>query len=298
MSIVSLSSALASLRGSGYVLVEEPLVGSPSKCEIEEESKELILAPTSVGRKTKLFSFSKLVCPDGKVYSGGPRNFLISGEVASVVRASKGKRGKKGSAFMNKPPSSCTKVFGNEGVPRIAHHLNPLKNYLFSGMLPVVITVSPISGATSNYSWSISQLDGISSYTSLYDQYCVRQIEVWFIPGETETTTLNKSPIQLYVCYDPDGSNTTTVADLRQYDDLVVSSATSGQYVSFKPSVALATYGGAFTKYSFEMDQWCDVANTDILQYGLTMGYDIPNSANDFQHAMNVRLWVEFRGVR
>jgi len=252
-----------------------------------------VIQPTRNRKGKALIIYdSKLRDPQGRVVVDLN---LASFAMAGTIRNHVPNRKKK---IVKVPKEGCL-VFGNEGCPKIARHINPMKNYLYCQFIaPATKTSSNIGPTVENISWTLGQIEGISSYTSLYDEYCVRRIEVWMRPSLTEQTTANVAPGQYYTAYDMDGGTITVQSDIRQYDTCVISLFTESQYLCFTPSVAIATYGGAFTKYSFEKNQWLDVANTDINLYGMALSIDGSASANNFQWAFDTRIWVEFRGVR
>jgi len=292
------------VKGSTYVLVD---IDKDKDEKKESVPKDGLIPVTNVSKHKgiRLFYADQMVDPNGFPVVGldKSRSFAIAGEVMAALanktqRKKSGKKGKSG-RYLTKPPPIGSKVFGNENVPKIAVHLNPMKNYMYCQFLPSAVYASSTTlNQVTTYSWTLGQLDNITSLASLYDEYCVRRIEIWFIPGLTENSSSGQYPCQLYTAYDIDGSTITLLSDIRQYDTLVESSATVGQYCSFTPSVAVATYGGAFTKYSFEQNQWLDVANTDITLYGFCSVLDTSTQASQFQFSVDVRMWVEFRGVR
>lgn len=280
-----------------FVLVDsfnEDTKDSPQVQEIKSTRKANVV----------FFHTPNFVDPSGKPFDISndkiKRSFILAGEAGPkqlVSRKGRGK-GKQKAKFMTKPPPSKSSTFGNEGVPRIARHLNPLRNYLYNQFLPAFGINSATIGAVNNWSFTVGQLDGIASYTGLYDEYCVRKIEMWFMPKVTENSIINNVMPLLATAYDPDGSAVTGITDVEQYESAVVTNATVGHYLCYTPSIAVATFGGAFTKYSYEMNQWCDIANTDISQYGACSALTGVNSAGDFSYNVEVRMWVEFRGVR
>jgi hypothetical protein len=280
-----------STQGGYLVVVEE-----------DKENAEDIVISKSKKNRGIIYYCNKLVDPEGKIVENldDKRTFLLTGENLSASAKSKNTGGRgRSKNYINKPPKVGTKTFGNEGIPKMNVHTNPLKNYLFCQFIPpATLASSNTLDLIGNSSWTLGQLDGIGSFTGLFDEYCVRRAEVWFVPGLTEQTSANVVPTQLFTAYDMDGSVIVTQADIRQYETLVISAASEGQYVSFTPSVAVATYGGAFTKYSYLMNQWLDVANTDINLYGLAYVLGQSSTNGQFQYALDVRLWVEFRGVR
>lgn len=218
-------------------------------------------------------------------------NFIMAGSSSKSDR-------KKSKGKELKLPKTCSSTFGNEGIPKISRHLNPLRNYLYNQFANAQAINNTTVGAINNWFFTLGLLSGVSSYTSLYDEYCVRRIEMWFYPKVTENVSSSGVMPLLATAYDIDGATIAALTDVEQYDTAVITNATVGHYMSFTPSVAIATYGGAFTKYSYEMNQWLDVANTDINLYGACSFLTGGASNGDYSYNVETRFWVEFRGVR
>lgn len=282
--------------GSTYILVDTDVKESTPKsisC-VEDRCGEL----TTKSKWPPVFANDNLVDLRGNVVSASDMkkiNFVLRGFNGNNKKA----RAKGDEDYSNKLPKNGSKTFGNDSkVPRMCHSLPPLKNYLFCNFQAQQSITGATIGTATNWTYTVGSLPGISSYTSLFDEYCIRKIEIWFFPKVTEATAVNAIMPLLATAYDPDGSAITSYTDVQQYDTCVITEATQGHYLCYTPSVAVATYGGAFTKYSFEMNQWCDVVNTDILHYG-AVSYLTSTAANgDFSYNVEARLWVEFRGVR
>jgi hypothetical protein len=156
-------------------------------------------------------------------------------------------------------------------------------------------TLATFVGLQFNASNDIAQF---SSWAAVFDQYRIMEIEVWVYStlqfgGSPSTYNPGQS---LYTVNDYDDANTpSTISQLCQYENVMVTPISNGHYRKWRPHCASAVYSGAFTSFANEVSPWIDVASASVQHYGLKAGVDVTNSAIQFNRA--TRIWVQFRNV-
>jgi hypothetical protein len=140
-------------------------------------------------------------------------------------------------------------------------------------------------------SFPLGGFTGYSSYTSVFDQYKVLQIEAWIEPADNQGTTV---PALLATCVDLDDANTPgafqVVAD---HQGALVGLSNAGRYHKWVPHVAIAAYSGTFTSYGNVPPIWIDSASTNVQQYGLKAAIGVSPSSYSFY--ITARAVVQFR---
>lgn len=159
--------------------------------------------------------------------------------------------------------------------------------------LPAFTTSTLVETVSGQY-FTLSSFSNYTLYTNLFDQYCVKRAEFWFIPAVSNATA--ESGLFASVV-DLDDANVSgfTVQKAIGKPGAVLSSVTAGQYHSFVPMMAVAAYAGAFTSYAASQENWVDCASPGIQYYGVKTA--ATSSLNAVVVNMRIRITVEFRGV-
>jgi len=146
--------------------------------------------------------------------------------------------------------------------------------------------------------WTSADILQFSSFASVFDQYRLDFIEVWCEPFGPGTVPGYNSVGKFYSAIDYDDANTpTSIAALQQYENCVTTRYTDGHYIKFRPHIAKALYGGAFTAFGNQPSDWIDVASTGVEHYGLKLGVETTLSNGDTRIDMTSRITVSFRNV-
>jgi hypothetical protein len=154
------------------------------------------------------------------------------------------------------------------------------------------ITVPVLTG---NY-FTFGGLGYASSLATVFDQYRVKRIQVLLQPGITMTTDTVPEPALWASAVDQDNAGTpASLASLVCKPGTCVSGFTSGHYHSWKPSIAIDAYNGAFTGYANADEQWIDCTNTNVQYYGLKTACEVSNVAITIKAI--VLMDVELRGI-
>jgi hypothetical protein len=146
--------------------------------------------------------------------------------------------------------------------------------------------------------WSSADILQYSSYASVFDQYRIDMVEVWLVPYGAGTIPgyNNVGKIYSVVDYD-DASNLITIASAQQYENCVTTRFTDGHYIKFRPHIAVAAYGGGFTKYLNRVSDWIDAGSQAVEHYGMKLACDTTSSNTDVKIDMTTRLTVSWRNV-
>jgi hypothetical protein len=137
-----------------------------------------------------------------------------------------------------------------------------------------------------------------SSFAAVFDQYKIEAVEVWLTPyGPALATVYNTNGhIASVVDYD-DANNPTSIANMQEITNCVTDRFNVGHYKKFRPHMALAAYGGAFTQFVNKPAQWIDCASTAAQHFGLKVGIEPTNSNADLKVDLITRITVCFRNV-
>lgn len=134
------------------------------------------------------------------------------------------------------------------------------------------IVSSTITESAGAIQFSLSSIANVSSYTTIFDKYRIKQVRVRFVPYQAEgviTSGVTAGP--LYTVLDYDDNNSVTVAQALSYDNLKMSPVGAYFERTLTPKVALAAYSGSvFTAFAQAGNsQWLDAASPGIPYYGL-----------------------------
>jgi hypothetical protein len=162
-------------------------------------------------------------------------------------------------------------------------------------LAPVLLfTSGTVAAALVGVFFTINQVPDVASYSGIFDQYVIRMIECQIEPIISEVTSSAGDPGNYVSVVDIDDGNTPVdYAQLMAYPTAISTKGSSSHYHRWVPTIALATYSGAFTSFSSVSNMWVDMASPNVQHYGLkavaspavaTQGYTITS-----------RLHVSFR---
>jgi len=164
--------------------------------------------------------------------------------------------------------------------------------------LGVVVTSGNSLPTFYTRAFSTSDILQFASFAALFDQYKIEAVEVWFTPYGAATASGYANNVHIYTVVDYDDANApTSVGAMQVYQNCVETRCTEGHYIKFRPHIATAAYGGAFTQFKNEPASWMDSASTSTQHYGVKLGIDATASVNDLRIDGVCRLTVSFRNV-
>lgn len=152
-------------------------------------------------------------------------------------------------------------------------------------------------------SFTFSQLSQYTSFSAVFDQYRIEEVQAVFRPMFTANQVSGSSTFYIpifYVVIDYD--DTTALTTAAQF--LAYSNCNTSMYetvsVCFRPHIAVAAYAGAFTSYANAGPTWIDAGSPGVNHYGIKFGMDAGGAGQtSFQSfSITFRMRLSLRNVR
>lgn len=171
---------------------------------------------------------------------------------------------------------------------------NSEHHFIQTNDLGVVVTTSTTVPVFYARSFTYTDVNQVTSFTAIFDQYRIDEVEVWMVPNLSATT--NNSPSLWYSVVDYDDAVAPTMlATLQQYTNVIMTPMSNGHYVRFKPHCAEAVYAGAFTSYGNILAPWIDSTSSSVQHYGFKAGFN--STPNAYGVQMVIRFHFSCRNV-
>lgn len=182
-------------------------------------------------------------------------------------------------------------------VPRATIAISSGRIYEFSRQThnSTWITSSTTVPVYSAFAPTLSGVAGYTEFTGLFDQYRMTELEIWLIPRVLGGSTGNPGLFITSIDYD-DNALPASFSELEENNSSVTTGGNVGRYMKFKPHIAMAAYGGAFTSYANQSDQWIDCGSPGVYQFGIKMAWTVTDQAYSYDLVTRYRL--QFRNVR
>jgi hypothetical protein len=154
-------------------------------------------------------------------------------------------------------------------------------------------TTSNVASTFYSLAFQLANFSQASEYTSLFDQYKIEQIEVWFEPQVSQSTAISNVG-ELFTCVDLDDANIpTTVGQVESKQNSLLTGGMDGHYHKWRPHNAVAMYNGAFTAYGNVLSQWIDAASPNVQHYGFKAAAS--NTSVSIVYNVHYRAQVAFK---
>jgi len=132
-------------------------------------------------------------------------------------------------------------------------------------------------------------------YAAVFDQFRIRQIEVWFLPQPGAFSNVTGT---LYTVIDYDDSQTpTTEVQMNSYENVTVSGLAEGVYRRFRPHNTPIVFDSLSTPVSRPainvVSEWLNAAYGNIPHYGFKALSSITGSIVNYD--IKIRYWMQFR---
>jgi len=168
---------------------------------------------------------------------------------------------------------------GAEYSTRVLLEAFTLESGLTNGFL---IAPTPTASLFGQIAIEFQDLPQSVSFASVFDQYRIDKVQFRISPqvNSIQATTASPNAVvpRLFVVVDRDDATVpSTLAALREYDNVVDILPYQGLNVEFEPSVTPAVYSAsAFSGYEVAPsgDHWIDVASGAVPFYGIKFGCD------------------------
>lgn len=134
-----------------------------------------------------------------------------------------------------------------------------------------VITSGNVAVVSGGIAFALSDLPNPTEFTALFDLYKIDKIVINIQPLNNINSPSTVANLAYLVCVvdTDDIASPVTASDLLQYEKCHMVSPYKGLKLTWKPSVAMAAYGGSlFTSYANAQDQWIDMGSSGVPHYG------------------------------
>lgn len=217
-------------------------------------------------------------------------HFLAQGGSMEHLRG-KGKKGKK------KGKERSVAVGNDQTVPWVKPKpARTVSITIVAGQIraTALLTQSTTLNTYGASQFTLSQLTEVASWTALFDQYRILEIEVMLQFPMSENTGMGADEGRYVSVIDVDDASTPTDLDiLCAYSTAVESTATQPHYHRWAPGVPVDLYTGAFGGFGNVTSPWIDCGSTGVLHYGLKFGSS-PGAGSGVLR-MTYKFHVEFR---
>lgn len=166
----------------------------------------------------------------------------------------------------------------------------------------IILETSSGGSAITGKFFSLADLNAFGSFPafiSAFDQYRIREVEVWLIPGITQSESANPENASFTSVLDLDDSFTgaSTEMGLMQKPGALVSSVWQSHYHRFSPRLSSISYDGTLVSpYLSPNDSpWVDTADTAVQYYGIKICVGATGTSWNLKAL--IRYHLEFRGV-
>lgn len=209
----------------------------------------------------------------------------------------------------NKKPKNKRR-FVKRGYKKAAAKVNlKRQHYYFSRKvnLGAIVSVGLNTPTLTSLSFKLSDVPGVSDFTSLFDQYKLTYVKLMFKLQQDPSaqTAVNSFYPTMYHCVDHDDvSAPTSIDDLRQHGRTRMSVLRPNRYtvIKVKPSVlyeVARNAGLGTTTVAPKWRQWIDMAHTDTIHYGLKYALDNTFNLNpNYSLEVQAQYWFQCRDTR
>lgn len=155
------------------------------------------------------------------------------------------------------------------------------------------------------FKFQLTDLDQVSTFTTLFDQYRIDKVVIKFVPRSLITSVAGNAQganfAYWYAVKDTDDATTpATEAEMREHDDCKIMSY-DGRIKSFTvyPHIASAVWGaGVFASFENKKSNWIDVASTTVEHYGFKALFPATAVAGTMNYDVFCDYYFSFKNVR
>jgi len=141
----------------------------------------------------------------------------------------------------------------------------------------------------------LNDIQNSGSFTSVFDEYRIRDIEVWLVPRESFSIAAGSNAGLLTSAVDIDDVSAGLIS-LTDASGAITTPGVCGHYHKWSPRVANSVYSaGAFGAFGAEESPWLDCASPSIEHYGLKSYITVCSQVYIFD--LIARYTVDYRRV-
>lgn len=211
-------------------------------------------------------------------------------------------------AFRSRPrrrrATTKPRRFRKPGMRRALNKRQNVYNYKRSVYTQAFATATN-AGNQIGFAPLLSNLPGVTDFTTLYDQYMIKKIVFKLIPRGTDTSIVGGTTnvgFNIHSAIDFDDVNPPTGPnDLLQYQSYRMTPAhrVLTRVWTPKTNAGVVNNAGTIIPGAPKAYQWLDIAQTNIPHFGLKMYIDATNTTGQIMpFDAVVTYYVAFRGVR
>ena len=158
---------------------------------------------------------------------------------------------------------------------------------------------SAIANVSAAYQFTIDALPGYTEFTSLFDQYKIKEVEMIFVPGATESVTsaANGGVNFTVIDYDDASNLGTGTGPYLQYENCLMTQGTEVIRRVIKPRAAMGVLTGGSAYVGNIAAPWIDCSNASVPHYGLKILLGSA-AANPFAYTVLLRYKLLLRSSR
>jgi len=148
------------------------------------------------------------------------------------------------------------------------------------------------------YSFKLSDLPNYTEFTSLFDQYKIARVTLYFVQRNftQNISTSVSTPWFIYAIDKDDAVAPTAYSQLLEYPGSRITTMSRPHKVSFVPMIATDVYNGVSTAYS-SASRFVDCTYPGVPHYGFKYGFNFSTTAGVFSYDIFVKYRLLFRGV-
>lgn len=140
--------------------------------------------------------------------------------------------------------------------------------------------------------YNIGQIQGISSWLAVFDQYRIKEIEVWITPSSSASSTVDNFRWLSVVDYDD--ASTPSFNGLLQYSNVTDAGRNEAVYRRFTPHITVTmNVAGSSVLAKNQTADWIDSAQPTATHFGIKVA--MSSTATTVILAERVRFHLQFR---
>jgi len=152
------------------------------------------------------------------------------------------------------------------------------------------------SGGETNFArgFTINDIQGVSSWLAVYDQYRIREVEIWLQPVSSTTSVPPVDNFRWLSVVDYDDNVSPSFNALLQYSNVTDSSRYEAVYRRFRPHVGLSVGTSSSSVVAANVPSvWIDSGQTGPIHYGFKCS--MTSTSTTTVITMRLRFHLQFR---
>jgi hypothetical protein len=215
-----------------------------------------------------------------------------------LTKKDKGKRVKSKS-------SNLIKMYDHPGL---IPSMNTNENQVFTICQTVdttyILAQVAITPSFLGFNFSLDQLAQANSWTTVFDQYKIDQVQVTIRPAYTAVSLMGFGSVKVPLLYSvidyDDNTSPSTLTQMKEYSNCQVSMYET-VVLTFQPHIAVGAYDGSvFSSFTNLQNKWIDAASQTVKHYGVKLGIEGgATGQTSLQYFdISIKYKISFRNIR